>query len=272
MLLQGVWLPLHGYSYESTPFWAGVYMLPLTAGFILLGPISGWLSDKYGARWIGTMGMLMVSTSFIILALLPYNFDYWQFAIALLLMGMGNGMFAAPNTVSIMNSVPPEERGVASGMRSTLYNTAQTVSMTMFFTVIIVSLTKQFPPALAGSLSTAGAPQLISAMSNIPPTTALFAAFLGYNPVQMLLSGLPAATYNSISSTTLSTLTGITWFPHTLAQAFLPSLQLSFFIGAVLCFIAAVLSAMRGERYVHGVNGKNEEKIMPELVEGDKKD
>ena len=268
MLLQGIWLPLHGYSYESTPFWAGVYMLPLTAGFIIMGPTSGWLSDKYGARWISTTGMVMVASAFAILALMPYNFQYWQFALALLLMGMGNGMFASPNTASIMNSVPPEERGVAGGMRSTLQNTAQTASMAMFFTVIIVSLTKEFPTALASSLTSAGAAPLLSALSNIPPTTALFAAFLGYNPVVMLLGGLPASAMSSVSAATLATLTGITWFPHTLAQAFMPSLRLSFYIGVVLCSIAAVLSAMRGERYVYEA-GKPEEKTVPEFAEGE---
>jgi MFS family permease len=269
MLLQGIWLPLHGYSYESTPFWAGVYMLPLTAGFIIMGPTSGWLSDKYGARWISTTGMVMVASAFAILALMPYNFPYWQFALALLLMGMGNGMFASPNTASIMNSVPPEERGVAGGMRSTLQNTAQTASMAMFFTVIIVSLTKEFPNALANSLTSAGAAPLMSALSNIPPTTALFAAFLGYNPVVMLLGGLPASAMSGVSTATLATLTGITWFPHTLAQAFMPSLRLSFYIGVVLCSIAAVLSAMRGERYVHGAGGKTEEKAITEFAEGE---
>jgi MFS family permease len=243
-------------------------MLPLTAGFIIMGPTSGWLSDKYGARWISTTGMVMVASAFAILALMPYNFQYWQFALALLLMGMGNGMFASPNTASIMNSVPPEERGVAGGMRSTLQNTAQTASMAMFFTVIIVSLTKEFPTALASSLTSAGAAPLLSALSNIPPTTALFAAFLGYNPVVMLLGGLPASAMSSVSAATLATLTGITWFPHTLAQAFMPSLRLSFYIGVVLCSIAAVLSAMRGERYVYEA-GKPEEKTVPEFAEGE---
>ncbi|HMK45045.1 MAG TPA: MFS transporter [Methanocella sp.] len=251
MLLQGIWLPLHGYSYESTPFWAGIYMLPLSAGFVIMGPVSGWLSDKYGARWISTMGMLLVAAAFIILALLPYNFDYPQFALALLLMGMGNGMFSSPNIASIMNSVPPEERGVASGMRSTLQNTAMTSSMAMFFTIIIVSLTSEFPPAMARSLSSAGAQQLIPIMNNIPPTSALFAAFLGYNPVQILLKSLPASTMNMISPETLSTLTGITWFPHTLAQAFMPSLRISFIIGIVLSLTAAVLSALRGAKYTY---------------------
>jgi MFS family permease len=257
MLLQGIWLPLHGYSFESTPFWAGVYMLPLTLGFVIMGPASGLFSDKYGPRWISTVGMLLVAVSFIILALLPYNFDYFTFAIALFIMGVGNGMFASPNSAAIMNSVPPHERGVASGMMSTLMNSGFVISMGMFFTIIVVGLTKEFPAALSSSLTSAGAASLIPAMSAIPPTGALFAAFLGYNPVQMILAGLPAAATVGISAATIATLTGVTWFPTTLAQAFMPSLALTFYVGAAISVISAVLCAMRGEMYVYETHGAN---------------
>ena len=145
LLLQGIWLPLHGVAYADTPLWAGIYMLPLTVGLIIMAPIAGILSDKYGPRWIATGGMLLVAFSFLLLALLPYDFQYWEFAIALLLMGIGNGMFASPNSSSIMSSVPPEERGVASGMMSTMMNTAFSVSMVLFFTIVIVGLTSSFP-------------------------------------------------------------------------------------------------------------------------------
>jgi MFS family permease len=255
MLLQGIWLPLHGYSFESTPFWAGVYMLPLTIGFVIMGPASGIFSDKYGPRWISTAGMLLVAASFVMLALLPYNFDYLPFAIALFVMGMGNGMFASPNSAAIMNSVPPAERGVASGMMSTLMNSGFVISMGMFFTIIVVGLTRTFPPALAASLTNAGAAQLIPSMSAIPPTGALFAAFLGYNPVQMILAGLPLSATAGIAPATIALLTGVTWFPETLAVAFMPSLTLTFLIGAALSVIAAVLCAMRGEQYVHEIHG-----------------
>ncbi len=251
MLLQGVWLPMHGYSYESTPFWAGVYMMPMIVGFVIMGPLSGLLSDKYGARWIATIGMLLVTAAFLILAMLPYDFTVIPFAFALLIMGMGNGMFAAPNTASIMNSVPARERGVASGMRSTLQNTAQTASMGIFFTIVIVSLTSQFPKVLASSLASIGAQALQPVMSQIPPTGALFAAFLGYNPVQTILGSMPPAVVSAIPQSTVTALTGTTWFPTMLAGALMPSLRLTFYIGAILCFIAAVLSWMRGERYVN---------------------
>jgi len=255
MLLQGIWLPLHGYSFESTPFWAGVYMLPLTIGFVIMGPLSGIFSDRYGPRGISTAGMLLVAASFVLLALLPYNFDYLPFAVALFIMGVGNGMFASPNSAAIMNAVPPSERGVASGTMSTLMNSGFVISMGMFFTIIVFGLTHAFPPALAASLTDAGAQELIPAMSAIPPTGALFAAFLGYNPVLMILAGLPAAATAGIAPATIATLTGVTWFPETLARAFMPSLTLTFLIGAVLSVASAVLCWMRGGQYVHEIHG-----------------
>jgi MFS family permease len=257
MLLQGIWLPLHGYSYESTPFWAGVFMLPLTAGFMIMGPLSGWLSDKYGSRLFATSGMILVAISFLMLAMLPYNFDYPIFAIALLIMGLGNGMFGAPNIAAIMNAVPPEERGVASGMRSMLQNSGMVISMAMFFTIVIVSLTHTFPPELSVSLMNAGAPNLIAPMIAIPPTGSLFAAFLGYNPVRIILAAVPQSVVAAISPATIATLTGITWFPTTLAQAFMPSLRISFYVGAAISLVAAVLSVMRGSKYVYEIDGQN---------------
>jgi MFS family permease len=236
-------------------------MLPMTIGFIVMGPISGILSDKYGSRWIATAGMVLMTVAFLGIAALPVDFDYLQFAIALFVMGVGNGMFAAPNTASIMNSVPPEERGVASGMRSTLQNTAQTASMGLFFTIVIVSLTSKFPAALATSLSSIGASSLLQAFSAIPPTGALFAAFLGYNPVTSILGSMPSAIVASIPQGTIDVLTGSTWFPSTLAQSLMASLRLSFLIGAALCAVAAVLSAMRGERYVNEASEAGQQEL-----------
>jgi MFS family permease len=246
MLLQGIWLPLQGFSFESTPFWAGIFMLPLTIGFVVMGPLSGWLSDKYGSRWFSTTGMALVAVSFLILSTLPYDFGYPLFAAALFLMGIGSGMFGAPNIVSIMNAVPGEDRGVASGMRSMLQNSGMVVSMAMFFTIVIVSLSQTFPPELATSLTSAGVPELISPMSAIPPTSALFAAFLGYNPVNAILSILPATVIAGISPSAIAVLTGTTWFPTTLGLAFIPSLRMSFYIGAGLSIVAGILSYMAG--------------------------
>jgi len=251
LLLQGIWLPLHGYSYESTPFWAGIYMIPLTIGIIIMGPISGVLSDKYGPRWIATIGMIINALAFLLLAALPYNFSYLEFGLVLFMMGIGGGMFGSPNSSSIMNSVPPQDRGVASGMMYTIMNTSFTASMAIFFTIVIVGITQRFPEAMATSLASIGAVQLAPILGNIPPTGALFSAFLGYNPVDAILSVLPSTVVAKIPNATLNTLTGTTWFPSTLANAFLPSLRISFIIGAVFCTIAAILSALRGEKYIH---------------------
>ncbi len=252
LLLQGIWLPLHGYSYESTPLWAGIYMLPLTIGIGFMGPISGSLSDKYGPRWIATIGMVMVFSSFMILANLPYNFNYLEFGATLLLMGMGYGMFGSPNSSSIMGSVPPQQRGVASGMLITGVSTASVVSMGLFFSIVIIGITQRFPDAMTSSLTSIGVVQLAPLLSNIPPTGALFSAFLGYNPVESVLSTLPAAAVAMIPPSIKTTITGITWFPNTLANAFMPSLSTTFYIMAIFTAIAAFLSAMRGEKYVHG--------------------
>jgi len=272
ILLQGIWLPLHGYSFESTPFWAGVYMLPLTIGFVVMGPLSGIISDKYGARWISTLGMVLEGISFLILAVLPYNFDYLPFAIALLIMGIGNGMFSSPNAAAIMNSVPPGDRGVSSGMMSTLMNSGFVLSMGMFFTIIVVGLTNAFPAALTSSLAAANASQLAPALSSIPPTGALFAAFLGYNPVQAILAGLSPAILATVAPVTIALLTGSTWFPTMLAGAFMPSVALSFYIGAGISFVAALLCAMRGERYVEETDGASRDpgrnSLDPQEVSG----
>ncbi len=251
LLLQGIWLPLHGYSYASTPFWAGIYMLPLTAGIIIMGPLSGVLSDIYGPRWIATGGMVIVTISFLLFAALPINFTFLEFAVAEFMMGIGSGMFGTPNTASIMNSVPAEDRGVASGMISTMRNTAGIASMGIFFTIVIVGITQRFPEAMASSLASIGAVHLTPILSKIPPTAALFSAFLGYNPVESILAALPPSITAIIPVSTLNILTGTTWFPSTLANAFLPSLATSFYIGAVISAIAAVLSALRGGKYIH---------------------
>lgn len=251
LLLQGIWLPLHGYSYESTPFWAGIYMLPLTAGIAIMGPLSGALSDKYGPRWIATIGMAISCFAFLVLASLPYNFNYWEFGLTLFAMGIGGGMFGSPNSASIMNSVPPQERGVASGMMYTIMNTSFTASMAIFFTIVIVGITQRFPDAVTSSLTSIGAVKLTPLLVNIPPTGALFSAFLGYNPVETIMAALPPTVVSSIPHATYATLTGTTWFPQMLVNAFLPSLQLSFYIGAVFCAIAAILSVLRGDKYIH---------------------
>ncbi|MGC8562198.1 MAG: MFS transporter [Thermoplasmata archaeon] len=251
ILLQGIWLPLHGYSYTSVPFWAGVYMIPMMVGFIIFGPISGAISDKTGARFIATLGMVIAAASLILLSTLSYNFSYLYFAIMLFIMGSGMGLFAAPNITAVMNSVMPQLRGAASGMRATLQNTGQTASMGIFFTIVLISLTTKLPSAFSGALATVGAPVLIPFFIKIPPTSALFSAFLGYNPMQTILGFFPSS-YTSaiIGHSVLVTLEGKTWFPRALASAFMGSLRVSFYIGAAIFVVAAILSAFRGKRYV----------------------
>ena len=270
ILLQGIWLPLHGYSYQSTPFWAGVYMIPMMAGFIALGPLSGWLSDRFGARGLATLGMIVTGTTFLVLSTFTYDFSYLPFAVALFVMGAGMGLFAAPNTASIMNAVPPEHRGAASGMTATVQNVGQTISLTIFFTIIITSLARSLPRVLNTAVVSAGAPpQLGQVFASIPPTSALFAAFLGYNPVQSILSSLGSnprlsALINSLSANTLSTLEGKHWFPSVIASPFMSALALSFYIAAALSFVAAIASVLRGRAYIHGLEAEGNKKLATE--------
>jgi len=264
ILLQGIWLPLHGFSYSSTPFWAGIYMLPLTVGIVIMGPLSGVLSDKYGPRWIATGGMIISAIAFLTLVQLPYNFNYLEFALPVLLMGMGMGMFASPNAAAIMNSVKSEDRGVASGMMYTLTNTAFTASMAIFFTIVIVGLNQNLPGAITSSLTNIGAIQLNPILSNISPTAALFSAFLGFNPINTILASLPAPIVAFIPHSTFNTLTSTTWFPSTLQNAFVPSLRTSYYIGAIIVTIAAILSALRGGTFIH------EDEVIENKSETDK--
>ena len=251
ILLQGIWLPLHGFAFEDTPFWAGIYMIPMTLGFALMGPLSGWLSDKYGARGFSTLGMLLSAGIFLSLTLLPYQFDYISFALAIFGLGLGMGMFASPNTASIMNSVPPEDRGVASGMRSTLQNTGSTVGMSILFTVVLVALSGDLGRGLSVAAANAGAPQLSSLLKTIPPTTALFAAFLGYNPMVIMLKQIPQAVTSSLTKQTVSTLTSTAWFPTAIAPPFMSALDVAFYFNAGLAVVAAAASALRGKRFVY---------------------
>jgi MFS family permease len=249
ILLQGIWLPLHGYSYSSTPFWSGVFIIPMMLGFVVMGPLSGRISDRHGARGLATLGMVITAGSFILLATLPYNFVYWEFAVILFVMGIGGGLFASPNTVSIMNAAPAEDRGAASGMRATLQNVGQTASTAIFFTIMLAALSGTLPSALSSAAAGAGAPQLATAFTSIPPTSALFAAFLGYNPVKSILQNpVLAQQASSLPASVITNLTGLHFFPTAIAPAFMTSLQAAFYIAAALSMVAAVASVLRGKR------------------------
>lgn len=265
ILLQGIWLPLHGISYVDTPFWAGIYLLPLSAGFMTMGPVSGWLSDKYGARGLSTLGMVITAGTFLALATLPYDFYYPEFALMIYAQGLGMGMFASPNTASIMDSVPEEHRGVAAGMRSTMQNTGMMTSICIFFAVIVVALSSGLPAAFASSLAQAGAPpQVAQYFSSISPTQSMFSAFLGYNPVASMIATLPPNLSATLSSQTVATLTGLTWFPTAIATAFMSSLRDAFYVSAALSLVAAMASSLRGKE-VHRADANAKKQIPAPL-------
>jgi hypothetical protein len=196
--------------------------------------------------------MVVTAATFLALSSLPYDFSYLPFAVIIFIMGLGGGMFGAPNTASIMNAVPAEHRGAASGMRATLQNTGQTVSLAIFFTVIITGLSNSLPSALSNAMTNSGVPQLAGAFTSISPTSALFSAFLGYNPVQSILT-LPqlSSVVSQIPQSTLTYLEGQTFFPNAIAPAFISALGLAFYIGAALSVAAAVASLLRGRVFIH---------------------
>lgn len=254
VMLQGIWLPLHGYSFSVTPLWAGIYMIPLMIGFVLFGPISGTLSDKYGARGLATAGMLVVMISFILMMKLNYDFPYAEFAFFIFLAGAGNGLFVSPNTASIMNSVPANHRGVASGMRSVMTNIANTVSIAMYFSLLLSAFEQKLPAALYNGLISAGFPSNIADLvSKMPPTAALFAAFLGYNPMQSLLSSFPQlySELSNIDPSGLSSVLSNTWFPRVIAPAFMYALRSVLIISSIIVLVAAIASLLRGK---HNIN------------------
>ena len=248
--LQGIWLPLHGYDYSDTPFWAGIFLLPLTAGILISGPVSGFLSDRFGARGFATAGMVVFGASFIGLMLLPVDFPYWAFALITAVNGIGGGMFAAPNSSSIMSSVPARYRGVASGMRSTYQNSGTALSIGVFFSLMIVGLASTLPRALAAGLQRLGVPHGIAhQIGSLPPVSSLFAAVLGVNPVQHLLAARGAL--SSLPAASQRVLTGRQFFPELISGPFQHGLSVVFGVAAALAAVAAVASLLRGGRYIH---------------------
>ncbi len=210
--LQGIWLPLHGYSYESTPLWAGIYMLPITVGFLIAGPLSGTLSDRFGARGFASSGLVLVAATFGLLLMLPVDFAYWQFAVVTLLSGIGSGMFGAPNRSAIMNSVPANQRGAASGVAGTMQNAGSALSIGVFFSLMIVGLSRTLPQTLTSGLAAHGVPTAAAQqIGQLPPVGSMFAAFLGYNPIQTLLG--PTGVLHSLHPADAATLTGKEFFP-----------------------------------------------------------
>ncbi len=246
---QGIWLPQHGYSFADTPLWAGIYMIPFTLGFVIAGPISGKLSDRYGARPFATGGMLLAAATYALMMTFPANFNYVPFGAVMLLSGIGGGLFASPNTSSIMNSVPARDRGAASGMRVTFAQTGMPLSMGLFFTLLVSGLNAKVPAAMLKGLVANGVPKATAlSLSHVPPLGYVFAAFLGYNPLKTLL---PPAVLSRLTTAQAAHLTSRAFFPGLIGPAFVGSLSIILAFAVVMSLIAAVASAFRGGKFVH---------------------
>jgi MFS family permease len=244
--LQGIWLPRHGYSFAQTPLWAGIYMLPLTGGFLIAGPVSGWLSDRFGARPFATGGMLLAALTFGLLEVLPVNFAYPAFAGLLLMNGLAMGLFASPNRAAIMNSLPADQRGQGSGMSTTAQNSAMVLSIGIFFTLIITGLAAHLPATLARGLTAQGVPAAAAAkIAALPPTATVFGAFLGYNPVASLLG--PTGVLAHLPHARAAYLTGRSFFPDLISGPFSNGLHEAFDFAIAAMLIAAAASWLRGK-------------------------
>ena len=249
--LQGIWLPLRGYDFESTPLWAAIYMLPITVGFLLAGPVAGALSDRYGARPLTVGGMALMAVSFLALVMIPVDFDYRVFALLIFLNGVGGGIFTAPNTAAIMSSVPAAERGAASGVRATFFNAGSSLSIGIFFSLMIVGLANTLPGALSGGLQEQGVSASVAQqVADLPPVGSLFAAFLGYNPIAELLDPYHALQQPGVNA---EELTGQTFFPHLIIEPFHAGLTVVFIAAAAMMVIGMVASLFNPGRYAEDV-------------------
>jgi EmrB/QacA subfamily drug resistance transporter len=245
--LQGIWLPLHGYDYERTPLWAGIFLLPLTAGFLVSGPVSGRLSDRFGARGMATAGMAVFGGAFVGLILLPIDFPYWAFALLIAASGIGSGMFAAPNTASIMSSVPAGQRGAASGMRATFQNSGTALSIGAFFSLMVAGLASALPHSLTTGLQQQGVPHAVAhQVGGLPPVSSLFAAMLGVNPVKHMLA--PSGVLHTLPGGHQQALTGREFFPSLVSAPFHQGLVIVFTVAALLSVLAGAASLLRGPR------------------------
>ncbi|HEX3548302.1 MAG TPA: MFS transporter [Mycobacterium sp.] len=254
--LQGIWLPLHGYSFESTPLWAGIYMLPMTVGFLVAGPLAGSLSDRFGARPFTVAGMGLMAVSFIALVMIPVDFNYWLFALLVFLNGLGGGIFTAPNTAAIMSSVPAAERGAASGVRATFFNAGSSLSIGIFFSLMILGLANTLPSAMSSGLQEQGVPASVAHdVANLPPVGSLFAAFLGYNPIAELLAPSGALQQPGVNA---DVLTGKTFFPHLITAPFHSGLVVVFTAAAVMMVLGLIASMFNPGRYATELGADNE--------------
>ncbi|MEV6622854.1 MFS transporter [Amycolatopsis sp. NPDC051106] len=239
--LQGIWLPQHGYTFEQTPLWAGIYMLPMTVGFLVAAPTSGILADRIGSRMLASSGLFITAVTFLLLIILPVNFDYWAFAAILLINGIGMGMFSSPNRAEVMNSLPADSRGSGAGMMTTFQNAAMVLSIGFFFSLIISGLSSSLPSTMKAGLLAHGVPDAAATqVANLPAVAVLFAAFLGYNPIQQLLGGQLSA----LPPDQASFLTGRSFFPNLISGPFQSGLAVAFGFAIAVCLIGAVASLL----------------------------
>ncbi len=263
--LQGIWLPRHGYDFASTPLWAGIYMVPLIAGFLIAGPVSGILSDRYGARPFATGGMVAAAASFLLLETLPVDFAYGWFAALLLLNGLAMGLFSSPNRAAIMNSLPAGQRGAGAGMSATFQNSASVLSIGIFFSLMIIGLAAHLPAALHDGLVAHGVSQAdATRVSHLPPVASLFASFLGYNPMQHLLGPHVLA---ALPHDQAAALTGRAFFPTLMSGPFADALHVAFTFALVACLVAAAASLLRGGQYHHDDESPGEAALEGEAIE-----
>jgi MFS family permease len=262
--LAGIWLPLHGYNFADTPIWAGIYMLPLTAGFMIAGPISGILSDRYGQRLFATSGLVIAALCFTGLMLLPVVFPLWAFSLLIFGNGVGSGLFTSPNTSAIMSAVPSRHRGAASGMRATFQNSGMALSIGIFFSLMVAGLASSLPKSLSSGLMAQGVPASIATpVSHLPPVSTLFSALLGYNPVQSMLS--PYGILNKLPAHNVAVLTGKQFFPTLISAPFHQGLVIVFSAAALMSLVAAIVSLTRGAQFYYDDDVKVEE-VTPELA------
>ncbi|HTZ92403.1 MAG TPA: MFS transporter [Streptosporangiaceae bacterium] len=248
--LAGIWLPLHGYDYTVTPLWAGIYMLPLTGGFLIAGPISGYLSDRFGARPFATAGLLVAACGFTGLMLLPINFSYPAFASIIFVNGLGSGLFASPNTSSIMSSVPAQHRGAASGMRSVFMNSGMSLSIGFFFSLMIAGLAATLSRTLSAGLRAQGVPAAAAAhVASLPPVSTLFSALLGYNPIKSMLA--PTGALARLPAHNAAILTGKQFFPDLISGPFHHGLVIVFSAAIAMSVLGALISFMRGKQFYY---------------------
>jgi MFS family permease len=261
--LQGIWLPLHGYNYSDTPLWAGIFLLPLTIGFLLAGPLSGFLSDRHGARILSTTGLCIFALSFVGLLLVPTNFSYWIFAILVFSNGVGGGMFAAPNAAAVMNSVPADQRGGAAGIQAAFMNTGMVLSIGVFFSLMIVGLTNTLPSTMYKGLTAHGiAATQAHTVANMPAVGSLFSSFLGFNPLKSLLG---SQSLSHVTHPQWTTLTGKHFFPSLIQAPFHHGLIIVFSLAIFISLLGALFSALRGKRYIHQAATAGE--LVEELAE-----